>query len=56
MSNITVRCAYCGQMSKEEHCSYYRGMNVHDIPTCNCLQEAWKIKSLEEFNRKQWFI
>jgi len=56
MSNILVRCAYCGQMTKPEHCGCYKGMDVHNIPTCNCLEEARKIKSLEEFNEKKWFI
>jgi len=56
MSNILVRCAYCGQMTKPEHCGCYRGMDVHNIPTCNCLEEARKIKSLDEFNKKKWFI
>jgi len=56
MSNTSVRCAYCGQMTKLDHCGSYRGMDVHNIPTCNCLEEARKIKSLEEFNGKKWFI
>jgi len=56
MSNKSIRCAYCGQMSKPDHCGSYRGMDVHNIITCNCLEEAMKIKSLEEFDRKKWFI
>ena len=56
MSNKLVRCAYCGQMTKTEHCGYYRGMSIHNMPTCNCLNEAMKISSLEEFNKKKWFI
>ena len=56
MSNISVRCAYCGQMTKPENCGCYRGMDVHNISTCNCLEEAKKIKSLEESNEKKWFI
>jgi len=56
MSNKVTRCAYCGQMTKPENCGYYRGMNVHNIPTCNCLEEARKIVSLEEFEKKKWFI
>jgi hypothetical protein len=43
-------------MTKLEHCGYYRGMNVHNISTCNCMQEALKIASLDEFNRKKWFM
>ena len=56
MSNTSVRCAYCGQMTKPENCGCYRGMDVHNISTCNCLEESRKIKSLEEFNRKKWFV
>jgi len=56
MSSVSVRCAYCGQMTKLDHCGCYRGMDIHNIPTCNCLEEARKIKSLEEFDRKKWFI
>ncbi|MBS3051982.1 MAG: hypothetical protein J4428_01245 [Candidatus Aenigmarchaeota archaeon] len=56
MSSISVHCAYCGQIAKSEHCGFYRGMNIHNMITCNCLKEAIKIESTEEFNKKKWFV
>jgi len=40
MSAISVKCGYCGQMTKQENCGYYKGILVHNKPNCNCLQFA----------------
>lgn len=40
MSGIHVKCAYCGQLTKKEHCGYYKGVLMHNMPNCNCLQIA----------------
>lgn len=42
MSGIHVNCGYCGQITKEENCGYYKGILVHNKPNCNCLQAAIK--------------
>jgi len=42
MSSIHVHCVYCGQLTKQEHCVYYKGMLIHNMSSCNCLEEAIK--------------
>jgi hypothetical protein len=42
MSGISVKCGYCGQMTKQENCGYYKGILVHNKPNCNCAQAAVK--------------
>jgi hypothetical protein len=42
MSAIHVKCGYCGQTTKQENCGFYRGILVHNMLSCNCLQAAIK--------------
>jgi hypothetical protein len=42
MSSSHVKCGYCGQLTKEENCGYYKRILVHNKPNCNCLQVAIK--------------
>jgi len=42
MSTILVKCGYCGQMTKEENCGYFKGILVHNMPSCDCIQVAIK--------------
>jgi hypothetical protein len=42
MSAIRVKCGYCGQMTKEENCGYYKGILIHNKLNCNCIQAAIK--------------
>ena len=42
MSALHVKCGYCGQMTKQSNCGYYKGILVHNKPNCNCIQFAIK--------------
>ena len=55
MTGIQVRCAYCGQLTKISNCGSFRGMNMHNVPTCNCMQVAARL-GYSDFNKKKWFV
>jgi len=55
MTGIQVRCAYCGQLTQIKNCGFFRGMNMHNMPTCNCMQVATRLE-FSEFNKRKWFV
>ena len=55
MTGIQVRCAYCGQNTKTSNCGFFRGMSIHNMPNCNCMQTAMKLE-FSDFNKRKWFV
>jgi hypothetical protein len=55
MTGIQVKCAYCGQLTKINNCGFFRGMNMHNMPACNCMQFAMRLE-FSDFNKRKWFV
>ena len=55
MSGIQVKCAYCGQLTQVKNCGFFKGMNMHNLPGCNCMQVAMGL-GFSDFNKRKWFV
>lgn len=55
MTGIQVKCAYCGQLTKINNTGSFRGMNIHNMSTCNCMQMVMKMEG-SQFSKRKWFV
>ncbi|HLC39334.1 MAG TPA: hypothetical protein VJJ76_00435 [archaeon] len=55
MTGVQIKCAYCGQLTKVNHTGFFRGMSMHNMTGCNCMQVAMRLE-FSEFNKRKWFV